>query len=110
MALRYADPQLELAPHRVEPLSRRLWDLDWNAHFPLHVDDVTIDYADDEAAWSFIRSQYPALFGSSQGRFFQESLTDAKRRFWRETDVFLFHTGTHNVGLTIAHPTDWATY
>lgn len=53
---------------------------------------------------------YPSIFASEPDRFLAEAMTEAKRRFLAEADVFLFRKAGADVGICIAHPSDWSTY
>lgn len=91
-------------------LSRRLWDLDWSAVLPWVFDDVTVEYGTYDDARPFVAEHYPSIFGDATANFFAEGMTEAKARFWREMDVFLFRHEGRTVGMTAGHPSDWSTY
>jgi GNAT superfamily N-acetyltransferase len=77
---------------------------------PWQIDDVSVEAASFDEALPFVMDRYAEIFGPGDGRFFAEPMTDAKRRFCAEADVFLFRVKEETVGLVLAHPTDWSTY
>jgi len=95
-------------------MSRRFWDIDWSDLFPCKLDDdVAVDNVSFEDALPFVEEHYARIFGAeeSEGRFLGSPLTEAKRRFCDESDVFLFRNKAGApVGILMAHPTDWSTY
>ncbi len=94
-------------------LSRRLWGLDWGRLLPWQLtDDVRVVCGTFDDAVPFIRDHYQedSFFGAPDGRFLAEPMTEAKRRFCAEMDVFLFMSGSRLVGLLVGHPSDWSTY
>jgi GNAT superfamily N-acetyltransferase len=90
--------------------SRRLWGLDWSRRLPWRLDDVTVEWGSINEALPFVAERYAEIFGTDDGRFFAEPMSEAKRRFCAESDVFLFRADGETVGLVLAHPTDWSTY
>jgi Acetyltransferase (GNAT) family len=103
-------PQAESARRIVVNASRRLWGLDWNRRLPWHLGDVTVEWGSLDDAVPFVNERYGEIFGPGDGRFFTEPMSEAKRRYCSEADVFLFKAAGETVGLTLAHPTDWSTY
>jgi RimJ/RimL family protein N-acetyltransferase len=94
-----------------QPLSLRLWDIDWRPLFPQKLDEgVMVEWATFDAALPFIRENYGEIFGPEESAFLSEAPTEAKRRFCAEMDVFLFRAEGRTVGLHLAHPSDWSTY
>src|SRR5690349_2312393 len=93
-------------------LSKRLWDLDWSTQLPWRLDDVDVVHASFDDALSFIGAHFAAIFESDAraARFLTDPMTEAKARFGREMDVFLFRAGGEVVGVLMAHPSDWSTY
>jgi hypothetical protein len=92
-------------------LSQRLWDLDWSKVLPWSFDGVTLHAGTFEDALPFMAEHYPRIFGVEPDRFHHEEMTDAKRRFGDEMDVFVFRDGDDRaVGVAAAHPSDWSTY
>jgi len=65
-----------------------------------------------EGALPFIEQHYAQIFGAEENgaRFLASPMTEAKRRFCEESDVFLFRTGTQTVGLLMGNPIDWSSY
>ena len=58
-----------------------------------------------------MREHYASIFGGrGSDRFLASPMTEAKLRFCRESDVFLFRVGSRTVGLLLANPADWSTY
>lgn len=90
--------------------SLRLWDLDWADHLPFVIGDVTVELGSFDDGVAFFRDHYEEVFGKSQAGWFREELSDAKRRFMREMDAFVFRRDGRTIGLAMAHPTDWSTY
>jgi hypothetical protein len=90
--------------------SRRLWGLDWSRRLPWQLDDVTVEWGSIDEALPFVAERYAEIFGADDGRFFAEPMSEAKRRYCAESDVFLFRADGETVGLVLAHPTDWSTY
>lgn len=92
-------------------MSKRIWGLDWSTELPWTFDDATLEAGSFADAMPFIREHYQRIFGdASDGRFYVEQMTEAKRRFGDEMDVFVFRSSGQTVGIAIAHPTDWSTY
>lgn len=89
-------------------MSRHLWDLEW----PSWSFDggIRCEVGAFEDAVPFIEAHYPSIFHDDAGRFLDDRMTPAKRRFLEQSDVFLFREGDAVVGITICHPTDWSTY
>jgi hypothetical protein len=95
-----------------QPMSQRLWDLDWRSTLPWHFDGGRADFATPEEALPFIQEHYPAIFGQKDlaGRFLPSPTTEAKKRFFAEMDYFVFRVDQHVAGVLMGHPTDWTTY
>jgi hypothetical protein len=91
-------------------LSMRMWDLDWRVQLPWNFDDVIVECGTLEEVLPFVQEHYPSIFGVEQDRFFVEAMTEAKLRFWREMDLFVFRSEGAIIGIAAAHPTDWSTY
>lgn len=91
-------------------LSRRLWELDWSRELPWDIGGVAVLRGSRETAFPFIEAHYPRIFGVEPGRFLVEEMTEAKRRFWDEMDVYLFVANGRTVGVCAGHPSDWSTY
>jgi hypothetical protein len=93
-------------------LSRRLWDLDWGSHLPWHFDAISVVQASFDDALPFIREHYTSIFEweSRAARFLADPITEAKARFYRESDVFLFQDAGATVGVLLSNPSDWSTY
>jgi GNAT superfamily N-acetyltransferase len=95
----------------IESLSMRWWSLDWRAHLPVTFGAITVELATLADAEAFIGEQYPRMFAAADGAsWLANPMTEAKRRFYRDADIFLFREGDRAVGLQIGHPTDWSTY
>lgn len=88
-------------------MSERYWNIRWPEwrHGGITAELVAID-----AVTPFISQHYAAMFPSEPNRFFTEQLTETKLRYLAEADCFLFRADGRQVGVCIAHPTDWATY
>lgn len=101
---------------RVEPvpttMSMRLWGLDWSRILPWRFDDFTVELGTAADGLAFVAEHYASLFetDAAADRFLSDPMTDAKRRFCAEMDVFLMKVGTRTVGIMMAHPSDWTTY
>jgi hypothetical protein len=100
------------AEREAQPMSERLWNLDWRSILPWHFDDGRADFATPEEAMPFIQDHYAAIFGHKDltGRFLPSPTTEAKRRFFAEMDYFLFRVDHQVAGILMGHPTDWTTY
>ncbi len=95
----------------VAPLSLRLWDLDWSELLPWKLEDgVSVERGTFEQALPFMKEHYGEVFGLKESAFLVEPMTDAKRRFLSEADVFLFREEGTTFGIFIGHPSDWSTY
>jgi L-amino acid N-acyltransferase YncA len=92
--------------------SLRLWGLDWRAELPWHVDGYSIEHASFDETMRFVEEHYASVFGLREcaGRFLPSPMTDAKRRFFHEMDMFAFRADDRVVGVAMAHPSDWTTY
>ncbi len=98
----------------IATLSKRVLGLDWSTVLPWRFEEITVEPGEFERdALPFISAHYAAIFGTSGDeapRFFVEPMTDAKRRFSAEMDVFLFRADGRTVGIHLSHPSDWSTY
>jgi hypothetical protein len=97
-------------PSRASSLSERLWDLDWSRLLPWAFEDVEVESACFDEALPFMREHYPAYFRNPDASFLNDPHTEAKRRFFEETDVFAFRAQGRTVGVLMSHPSDWTTY
>jgi len=88
-------------------MSERLWALQWPSWT---FGGISVEPGTFEEAAPFIADHYPTIFATEPNRFLEEKMTDAKRRFLAECDVFLFRADAQDVAIGIGHPTDWATY
>lgn len=97
---------------RPATLTRRVWDIDWEACLPWRLGDITVNAGTFDHALPFMRAHYEDLFGTMdrETRFTPDPLTGSKKRFGDEMDVFVFRSGVRDVGLLIGHPLDWSTY
>ncbi len=101
---------------RISPTqSARLWGLDWPARLPWTFDGITVDACTFDESLPFMQRHYGAIFGAAfEGRFLEDPMTDAKLRFGREMDVFVFRDrgrdGDREIGVLAGHPSDWTTY
>jgi hypothetical protein len=95
-----------------QPLSSRLWDLKWKKVLPWMFEDVAVEPITFDDAIPFMEKHYPRIFNSQsgEGRFLSDPLTETKRRFGAEMDVFQFRAPEGVVGVIMGHPTDWSTY
>lgn len=93
-------------------MSRRLWDLDWASLLPWETNGVRIALGRADEVVAFLGDHHEELFPglSTDGRFLREPMTEAKRRWAAEMDVFTFHAGDQLVGTFMGHPTDWSSY
>jgi hypothetical protein len=93
-------------------LSSRLWDLKWKRVLPWVFEDVSVEPAGFEDVLPFVQENYARIFGTQSGeaRFLSDPLTETKRRFGSEMDVFQFRAPEGVVGVLMSHPTDWTTY
>ena len=94
----------------METLSKRLWDLEWSEHLPWNFDGISVEPGTFEDALPFMQEHYADIFGVHSDRFFAETMTEAKRRFWAEMDIFIFRAGAETVGISAGHPSDWSSY
>jgi hypothetical protein len=93
------------------PASRRLWGLDWTRELPRVAGDFTIEAGTFDEAYPFMREHYPTIFdGDAAARFFAEEMTEAKLRYLRDADAFIFRAEGRVAGICLAHPSDWSTY
>lgn len=104
---------VERGAGRVEPeapvirASERLWNLQWPTWT---FGETTVSSGDIAEAMPFIAEHYPAIFPAQPGRWLEEKMTPAKRRFLAESDVLLFREGGHVIGVFVGNPIDWSTY
>lgn len=93
-------------------LAERLWNLDWSRELPWNFDGIAVERSCFDEIEPFVSEHYPTIFASAAegSRFLSEPLSEAKRRFWDETDVFAFRFEGRLVGICAAHPSDWSTY
>ncbi len=94
------------------PLSTRLWDLKWKRVLPWTFEEVSVDLGVFDDAIPFIQQHYGQIFGTQSGeaRFLTDPLTETKRRFGAEMDVFFLRAPEGTIGVVMGHPTDWTTY
>ena len=90
-------------------MTKRIWGLDWAKILPWTFEGATVEYGTFAEAEPFIQDVFPRTF-NAEGRWLVEPMTEAKRRFAEEMDVFLFRSEERVVGLLAGHPSDWATY
>ncbi|MBN9160953.1 MAG: GNAT family N-acetyltransferase [Myxococcales bacterium] len=90
-------------------MSQRLWDIDWKSILPWHFDDVRVEYERLADVLPFMAEVFPQTFNVGR-QWLQEEMTEAKRRFGEEMDVFVFRAEAKIVGVIVAHPLDWSTY
>ncbi len=93
-------------------MSRRLWDLDWAAELPWEVQGVRIETGSAHEMIAFLGDNNAALFPgmATDQRFLREPMSEAKRRWAADMDVFAFYAGDELVGTFMGHPTDWSSY
>jgi ribosomal protein S18 acetylase RimI-like enzyme len=96
----------------VASLSRRLWELDWSRYLPWRFEGIDVVHSSFDGALPFVQAHYAAIFEaeSRASRFLADPMTEPKKRFCREMDVFLFQEGGATVGVLMSHPLDWSTY
>jgi hypothetical protein len=94
------------------PQSSRLWDLDWESVLPWTFEEITVKLSTFDAVLPFVQEHYGRIFGTQSGaaRFLTDPVTEAKRRFGAEMDVFEFRAPEGIIGVLMGHPTDWTTY
>jgi RimJ/RimL family protein N-acetyltransferase len=90
-------------------MSMRLWGLDWSKVLPWHFEDVVVEPTTLAEMLPFVAGLYPETFNVER-RWLAEAMTEAKRRFSAEMDVFAFRIGETVVGVLAGHPSDWSTY
>lgn len=97
---------------RATPLSQRLWGLEWSRILPWQFDSVEVVPGSFAEAMPFVEAHYAGIFkADGQGeRFLSDPMTPAKLRFGEEMDVFLMRSEGREVGVMMAHPTDWSSY
>lgn len=106
-----ADAQGSSEPTLVETRSARLWGLDWGAVLPWSFDGITVEACAFDEALPFMERNFGEIFGVGYaGRFLADPMTEPKRRFCREMDVFLYRDGEREIGVYAGHPVDWSTY
>jgi RimJ/RimL family protein N-acetyltransferase len=92
-------------------LSERVWNIDWSSILPWTFESgVICERVPIDRVLPFAKDHYERIFASATNDFFQEGQSDAKLRFYRETDVFLYRDGSTDIGFAISHPTDWSAY
>jgi hypothetical protein len=79
---------------------------------PWAFEEIIVEKVAFESALPFMQEHYPTIFDSASGetRFLASPMTEAKRRFCDESDVFVFRTAERIVGLFVANPADWSSY
>jgi hypothetical protein len=93
-------------------LSSRLWDLKWKRVLPWRFEEVAVEPSSFDDALPFVQQHYARIFGAqgSEARFLKDPLTETKRRFGCEMDVFQLRAPEGVIGVVMGHPTDWTTY
>ena len=71
---------------------------------------ISVHTTSFEGALPFIGRALRDPVRERRPRFYEEAMSDAKRRFYAETDVFVFRMEQTDIGIAIGHPSDWATY
>jgi ribosomal protein S18 acetylase RimI-like enzyme len=98
-------------PQPVAPLSQRLWDLSFERLLPWQLDEsVFVEFGTFDRALPFMQEHYGEIFGAGESGFLVEPMTEPKRRFCAEMDVFVFRAESETVGVILGHPTDWSSY
>jgi hypothetical protein len=117
MTLRALDPSpVELTSEVVRvgeaprAMSQRWWGLDWSTILPWTIGDVSVEHGSFDEVVPFLEANYARLFGEPNQHFLIEEMTEAKRRFWAEADVFIFRRAGEMIGYWGGHPSDWSTY
>jgi hypothetical protein len=91
--------------------SERLWGIDWDATLPWKTESgaqcIRVPF---EQALPFVKDNYDLIFASANRGFLSEEFTEAKAAFYQEADTFMFVHDAKDVGIAIAHPSDWNTY
>ncbi|MBX3211350.1 MAG: GNAT family N-acetyltransferase [Labilithrix sp.] len=90
-------------------MSERLWGIDWTSVLPWQFDDVRVEYGRLADVLPFMAELFPKTFNVGK-QWLQEEMTEAKRRFGEEMDVFVFRDGEKIVGVVTGNPSDWSTY
>ena len=91
--------------------SSRLWGLDWSVETPWTFDGITVDACSFEESLPFMERHYGEIFGSVfADRFLADPMTEAKMRFGREMDVFVYRDEGREIGVLAGHPSDWTSY
>lgn len=92
-------------------MSERLWRLSWADELPATMDGIAVELGSFATAYAFVEEHWEGIFSDGAERFYVEELTEAKRRFWDEMDIFVFRAEDGRVaGMAGGHPTDWSTY
>jgi RimJ/RimL family protein N-acetyltransferase len=92
-------------------MSERLWGLDWRRVLPWQIGEVAIEWGSYDDILSFLREHGARLADGPEGRFVVEEVTEAKRRFFADVDVFVMrHVSGRVVGFYAGHPSDWSSY
>ncbi|MBX3200228.1 MAG: GNAT family N-acetyltransferase [Labilithrix sp.] len=90
-------------------MSERLWGIDWTSVLPWQFDDIRVEYARLADVLPFMAELFPQTFNVGK-QWLQEEMSEAKRRFGEEMDVFVFRDGEKIVGVITGNPSDWSTY
>lgn len=109
------DQAPESSTNRRIPLSRQLWDLDWNDGLPheLTCDGIVVHACDFASVVPFIEAHYPSIFGQDArpSRFSKSGTSLTRRRYYEACgDFFAFRDAGKTVGVLVCTPVDWATY
>jgi ribosomal protein S18 acetylase RimI-like enzyme len=75
-------------------------------------EEVVVELSTFDEALPFVEKNYPRIFGASgfESRFLTDPMTETKRRFGAEMDVFQFRAPEGVIGVIMCNPTDWTTY
>ncbi|MBX3260360.1 MAG: GNAT family N-acetyltransferase [Labilithrix sp.] len=90
-------------------MSQRLWGIDWRSVLPWQLDEIRVEYARLADVLPFMAELFPRTFNTGK-QWLEEEMTEAKRRFGEEMDVFVFRDGEKIVGVVTGNPSDWSTY
>lgn len=92
-------------------MSERLWGLDWRKVLPWQIGEVAIEWGSYDDILAFLHEHGARLADGPEGRFLVEEVTEAKRRFFADADVFVMrHVSGRVVGFWAGHPSDWSSY
>lgn len=113
-ARKYLDVSGEVAQVGNSSFASKIYNLNWNDHFPLKLsDDEYVKVASFSETMQFVQKNHAGFFDQDLwgNPFLQEDFSESKQVYYREmADCFIFMKGESAYGVFIGTPVDWSSY